>query len=449
MKSILSVLLACAILLTPALTSSASAHDYDHVYTDVNILTPDSFEELFSDIEVDRAAYSYDMIDINSSQAVVAMDIELKVGHDYYNTVVSGTVKAYTLPSGCKLYEGPLDGRVSIGEQEYKMIAGFSKIESDDSGFVSITIQDESNIVALSFGENIIQGEVAEFLLTRAGDANQVNSNSETNNLSSDGFVTNPGGAISTNSLEPPPGFFPITPSEPERPNIGEYGTYVYQGNAFHMWNSNYPGSQSLIYWDETRNYMMVFVKPFAYHTQEFYQTLHYDVAITALDSLEISLSLNPEAESSKSAHISGTYIPQDISTNILGDEYISNIYFRALIEALLGEAGVDLNLIEDILQDIDGNVTYSTSNDFFYNVRVNVGVNAHLFDELSPGYPVRFDLLKNNHTYYVGGTEYSVHTKVRYFVTGYINNLVQEDQVFYTYVDSETSQTTYTITLL
>lgn len=53
MKRILSVLLACAILLTPMLTSSASAHDYDHIYTDVNILTPDSFEELFSDIQLD------------------------------------------------------------------------------------------------------------------------------------------------------------------------------------------------------------------------------------------------------------------------------------------------------------------------------------------------------------------------------------------------------------
>ena len=37
MKRLVSVLLACAILLTPALASSASAHAYDHVYNDVTV----------------------------------------------------------------------------------------------------------------------------------------------------------------------------------------------------------------------------------------------------------------------------------------------------------------------------------------------------------------------------------------------------------------------------
>ena len=447
-KQITAVFLLMCILFTPALASSASAHAYDHVYTDVTVITPGSLEDIFGETEVERAAYTYKMVELNSSRAAVALEMELKIGHDYYTTIVSGTVNAYALPSGDTFYEGPIDGSMMVDENEYEIIVGFSKLKSDGISFVSMTIQNKLKVVAFSFGENMIKGEVADFFIKRSGNSQQGNFNSEINSDLLSSELTNDLYDTVSPAAFDGPGIFPITPPIYEYPNIGKDGTYVHQSTDFHMWDTTYSGSKSLVYWDETRNFMMVFVKPFTYHTQEFAKTLQYDATITTLETIEISLSLEPNAESSKLAHISGTYIPNDISMNILGGEYVSNVYFKTLLEALLDEAGIDLELVEAILQDIEGSVTYNTSNDYFYNVCVDVGVNTHPFDELDPGFPVRFDLLKNSQTYYVGNTDYSVTTKVRYLVMGYTRVLGQEDVISYSYLDSKTSHTTYTITL-
>ena len=72
MKKFLAAFLLVCIFLTPALTSSAAAHNYDYVYTDVNVITPDSFEDVFSATEMDRAAFTYESITLESSGAIVA-----------------------------------------------------------------------------------------------------------------------------------------------------------------------------------------------------------------------------------------------------------------------------------------------------------------------------------------------------------------------------------------
>ena len=137
---ITAVLLLMCILLTPALASSASAHAYDHVYNDVTVITPDSLEDVFGETEVERAAYTYEMVELSNSRAVVALEMELKIGHDYYTTIVSGTVNAYSLPSGDTLYEGPINGSMTIGEEEYRVTVGFTKVESTDDVMISTTI---------------------------------------------------------------------------------------------------------------------------------------------------------------------------------------------------------------------------------------------------------------------------------------------------------------------
>ena len=47
MKKFLAAFLLVCIFLTPALTSSAAAHNYDYVYTDVNVITPTHLRMFF------------------------------------------------------------------------------------------------------------------------------------------------------------------------------------------------------------------------------------------------------------------------------------------------------------------------------------------------------------------------------------------------------------------
>ena len=454
MKKITSIFILICLLFTPALTSSASAHDYDYVYTDVNIITPDSFEDIFSETEADRASFTYEMATLNSSRAVVAMEIELKVGSDYYTTIVSGDIPAYTLPSGDTLYEGPISGTMTVHEDEYRVTAGFSKLESTGGVLVSITMQGNSTMVAFSFGENLIQGEVLDFFMEKSGSGQQNNTagSNVIGNLDSDEFGNNPGDTASPMVIDPP-GFFPIINPGPEYPNIGEYNSYVFQSRDYHMWTSSYYGLESFVYWDETRNMLLVISEPYSYQTNSYASTLSYNSTVCALDYFEVVLSLVPNAEPSKIARIATSYIPEDSNNNIISTifadrEFIGSGYFDIFLKGLLKDAGVNVILLEEIIKDIGGDITIFTSNDYSYRVKVDVGINADLLDDVEPGFPIRFDLEKNSETYYVGNTDYTVTVTAKYFTIGETIILGQEPQYTYFYLTAETLHENDTITL-
>lgn len=433
MKRILSVLLACAILLTPALTSSASAHNYDHVYTDVNILTPDSFEELFSDIEVDRAAYSYDMIDINSSQAVVAMDIELKVGHDYYTTLVSGTVNAHTLPSGGKLYEGPLDGNMEIENNQYIVTIGFTKVDTTDNIMISATIQGGTTIITISFGDNVMQGEVLDWFVQKTENVHQTDFSGANviGNMISDDFGNNPGDTASPNIIGD--GFAPIfnpggggvggddgTDLLPY-PNLGSNGEWKFQRVYYekHI-DESYNAIETRVYYDITSGNLVIMIHPYISETQEYANSHYGPASLAMLYSIKIELQMLQSTGTSY-AKIDGYSIPNRsaYTTSILGFE---SVYLAAFVkEYCKNYLSVSNNVLTALSTAVHGKITTDIDDMLYTSIDIDLSflsaATSNVLEEVYPGIPFLFGLQKGNPDSYTGGTEYRVITKIRYCV--------------------------------
>ena len=426
-KQITALLLLVCIILTPVLTSSASAHTYDYVYTNASVLTPDSFEDVFGGAELDRAAYTYEIIDFDNDIAFVAMELELKIGHDYYNARVSGAVNVYILPSGDKLYKGPINGNMMIEEDIYQITVGFVKLGSTDDASLSITLQRNSDMIIVSFLDNIIQGEVLDFLMGNATNVSENVDDSEItiNNFSDLQYVQpqeDTTSGASTMAITPPPGF-PIINPGPEYENLGNNGKYVYQdsGIAF-LGNSTMKGLETRVYWYRNAGSMLVTVHPkvdnaVQYVTERYLYTGLFDVMVYAvLDSFEISLRLpSPYGDDnfveSQQAAILGLGV---VDNYLTGNSSMQARYFSALVFDLLEVIDVPTEVLSTIIQDMRGrvNATHTTYN---ATITVDMSVNAQNLEELRTGLPLYFDLIRPNPESYTGNTPYQVTTTAMY----------------------------------
>lgn len=425
---ITAILLLVCILLTPALTSSASAHDYDHVYNDITIITPDSFEDVFGVTEVDRAAYSYQMVELNNSKAVVALEMELKVGHDYYTTIVSGTVNAYTLPSEDTLYEGPIDGNMTVGEDEYSVTVGFTKVKSTDDLMISITIQGDSTMVVISFGENVIQGEVLDLFIEK-NESSQHNYFSGSNiieNVSSGEFGDNPGDIASPAMIGDE--FAPIIypggggggTALPPYPDLGPNGEWDFQCVYFKKhYDESYNAIETRVYFDITSNNLIVMVHPYISETQGYANSCYGPASLAMLYSIKIELHML-QATGTSYAKIDGYSIPNrsEYTTSILGFE---SLYLAAFVkEFCRTHLSISGNVYTALETAIHGRISV---NDDMLHTSIDIDLSflsaaeSNLLEEVSPGIPFLFGLEKENPNLYTGGTKYKVITQLRYCV--------------------------------
>lgn len=136
-------------------------------YTDWTT-TASGFERFFGTEEADRVSYGYELTPTSDdNRADVSVVIKVYVGGVCYNATAAGKVHAYTLPSGDTLWEGPIDGEIVIGESREKIIVGFTRIESSGESLLSLNVSDRNCVI--SFGEDIIKGEVKDFLMEQSG----------------------------------------------------------------------------------------------------------------------------------------------------------------------------------------------------------------------------------------------------------------------------------------
>ena len=426
MKKLLAIFILACIFLSPALTSSAAAHDYDYVYTDVNIITPDSFEDIFSETEADRASFTYEMATLNSSRAVVAMEIELKVGSDYYTTIVSGDIPVYTLPSGDTLYEGPISGTMTVSEDEYRVTAGFTKLESTGGVLVSVTMQGDSTMVAFSFGENLIQGEVLDFFMEKAGSGQQNNTagSNVIGNLDSDEFGSNPGDTASPMLI---PGFSPIThPGEggggtatAPYPNLGPDGEWKFQRVFFEPHNDeSFNAIETRVYYDITSNNMIVMVHPCISETQTYVEETYGPTAITMLYAINIEVMMLQSTGTSY-AEFDGYSIPNTdcYTTDILG---VESIYLAAFVkEFWRTHLSISGNIFDMLETSVHGKITVESNQMLHKELHIDLSflsaATSSVLEEVLPGLPFLFGVEKGNPDLYAGGTEYRVITELRY----------------------------------
>lgn len=442
---ITAILLLICILLTPALTSSASAHDYDHVYNDITIITPDSFEDVFGETEVDRVAYTYEMVDISNSHAVVAMEIEIKIGHDYYTSIVSGTVNAYTLPSGDTLYEGPIRGIIMIQGEEYRFIIGFTKLSSLDDVIISATLQNETRAIILRCGEKNITEEVINYFTINLQNKQPyyINDNTINENAALD-VSTNLESPISTSSAVFPPTIIPITHpggGDATYPDLGTNGVWGFQDRAVvkHYRSdgsiSNYEASETRVYFNSGMNIMLVTLKPYSNSTRYFLESEDYIVENVELYSLEVKLE-TIETDATESgydyAYIAGFAMPF-FSTQ--PNQTIRDIILYNLILDSLNLLSIPTNTLDALKENIGINATGTYVLNSATLTITMAGVPGDItatFDTIHPGVPFKFQLTKGSTTSYVGDTNYKVTSKVTYKVF----TIGGDSIIFWDYVD-------------
>lgn len=425
MKKITSIFILICLLFTPALTSSASAHDYDYVYTDVNIITPDSFESVFSATEIDRVSYTYEIAIINASNAAVAIVMELKIGSNYYQITAGDIIPSYTLPSGDVLHEGPVDGSMTVGEDEYRVTIGFAKLESTSGVMMSITIQSDYSVIAISsFGDNIIQGEVLDFFMSKVNMNSINNTDTMLNELNNNQFSDNPEDSISPLLLDP--GFQPIfRPGEPEFTDLGEHDEWVYQDNCRtkHI-NDNgdttiYSGALEVVYYNSSTNVMLITLRPFLNDTTSYIESLGSSFQHVKIHSMKVQLDII-ETELSDLGidygYIAGIKMPEfeGKTEHSVIDEIIYNLFLDVLDIIKIPTNSLDA-FINRLHVDATSNWGLSSSSVEITTAGLTPS-DCLIFDTITPGLPFKFQLAKGNANTYEGNTQYRATSEVKYF---------------------------------
>ena len=174
-KKFLSMFLAlamCLSLAAPAGAMEDATAWSDRCTDNARVFTPQEFAQLFSTDElatrssnrVDSISYSYRMTKKPENSLFADVEMHITLNGQYPITVL-GTVNGYLLSNNDILWEGPLDGTVTINNISYSVIVGFAKLESDNKIQASMTIQavdpaSEIGLIIFTFGDTVVTKEI-------------------------------------------------------------------------------------------------------------------------------------------------------------------------------------------------------------------------------------------------------------------------------------------------
>lgn len=198
MKKFVSMFLAlvmCLTLAAPAFAAGETATWSDQYTDDIRILTPQEFAQLFSLDElaarsgncVDSISYSYRMTKKPENNLLADTEMEITLNGKYSITVL-GTVNGYLLLNNDILWEGPLDGTVTINNISYSVIVGFAKLESDSKIQASMTIQavdpaSEIGLTIFTFGGTVVTKEMYQEIKNMGSALQELKTNGTEENL--------------------------------------------------------------------------------------------------------------------------------------------------------------------------------------------------------------------------------------------------------------------------
>ncbi|MBQ7873340.1 MAG: hypothetical protein IJ360_05150 [Clostridia bacterium] len=438
MKKI-AVMLLIACLLPMFATSPVNA--LDNSINNVVVITKDSFAEVFNASNVDNVSYDYyfEIFENDETRANCNLQIELSVKGKEYNILSNGIVSLYSLPNEIYLWEGPLRGVVFINDERYDTIIGFSQCVNTEETMISLTIQKDTTMVALSFGNNILNGEILDFYNERLSHS--------TNNSSLGDSIINVDVVDETGNNGISPCF--IDPNISEvifdgggggTLNLGENGEWVYQSSQYAQHSaSSYNALRSRVYFDSSKNVLMVTLKPFSNSTQNYVETLGYDFAGSSLDQFGVELVLE-DAPYPNYAYIANITKPNE-AIQIDGYFEGTTVSLSPLFEDILGLIGIPTSTISAVLESMNGKINIQEST-LFASLDIEKGLlsNYEELDNISTGLPFRFQLSKGNHNLYEGDTPYTVNTYARYYVLVQENVFLSEPAYWHFYINVTTT---------
>ncbi len=445
-KSISFILLVCLLIIC-VLPVNAETHPYS--FDEAIVVTEDSFSQLFNTDHIDQVTYDYqfDTLQENDFQAHVILEISLKIYNVIYSIVTKGTVDSYQLNNGDILWEGPLDGEILINGKPYSVIAGFNLLDSTQESMISLTLQNDSTLVAISFGTNIITGSVLDFFMSQSNNESS-NTNTVTVKTQFDNFT--PEDSYSTNVIEDGfgPGFSQIThPGDGGGSlNLGPNGEFIHQSTELEKHaNGPYTSIKSGVYFDNTRNILLVTLSTFANQTNEYYISPAWDITNVNIDEFDVELILEDQPASSY-AYIEFLKLPQEILQTTNNSSGVVDLIFAVFQDSLslinIPTSTIAL-LCNDFCTTSKGKII-TTYDGMSAGVRIERAAlsNYNDLDNLPYGLPFAFQLDKGNDNAYIGNTPYIVNTHIKYRVYQYSLPLLntQPPTFIVTYVDVYTT---------
>lgn len=445
-KSISFILLVC-LLMIYVLPVNAETHPYS--FNEATVITESSFSQLFNTDHIDQVTYNYqfNILQEHASQAHVILEISLKINNCVYDILTEGTVDSYRLNNGDILWEGPLDGNVSINGELYSVIAGFNLLDSTQESMISLTLQNDSTLVAISFGTNIITGSVLDFFMSQSING-QNNANSTTVETQFDSFA--PEDSYSINVIEDGfgPGFSPIThPGDGGGSlNLGANGEFLHQSTKRETYGSSpYTSIKSDVYFDNSRNILLVTLSTFANKTYEYYESPAWDITNVNIDEFDVELILEDQPASSY-AYIEFLKLPQEILQTTNNSSGVDDLIFAVFQDSLslinIPTSTIAL-LCNDLYTTSEGKII-TTYSGLSAGVRIERAASSNYndLDNLPYGLPFTFQLDKGNDNTYIGNTPYIVNTHIKYRVYQYSLPLLntQPPTFIVTYVDVYTT---------
>lgn len=436
MKKITAICLIIC-LMSIYMTTPVSALINTNFLEKATIITEKEFVEVFNADRIDDASYDfrYEISQNDQNRANCILHIVLTIKGDVYNIFTSGEISLYSLDNGSYLWEGPLRGKVFIGDEQYRVITGFSYIVNTQESMISLTIQKDSTIVAISFGDSIIKDEVLGFYSDRSSDGvESITPNSIViNEISASGVSKN---GISTCFIGPEISEVIFDGGGGGSLNLGENGEWKYQNVEYAKHgNTTYNALKSTVYFNSYKNVMMVTLRPFSSSTQSYVETLGYDFASSSLCGFGLELVLE-DAPYPNYAYIANITKPDEA---IAIDGYFTGtkVGLSPLFEDILGIIGIPTSTISTVLESMNGRIEIQES-----TLYASIEIEKDLFsdygelDNISTGLPFRFQLSKGNHNLYEGDTPYTVNAYATYYVFVQENVLFSEPAYFSFYID-------------
>lgn len=439
-KSISFILLVC-LLMIYVLPVNAETHPYS--FDEAIVVTEDSFSQLFKTDHIDQVTYDYqfDTLQENDFQAHVILEISLKINNVIYCIVTEGIVDSHQLNNGDILWEGPLDGEMLINGESYSVITGFNLLDSTQESMISLTLQSNSTLVAISFGTNIVTESVLDFFMSQS---NNKLSNSNTVTIETQFDNLSPENSYSTNVFGP--GFSEIThPGDGGGSlNLGPNGEWEYQSiQTSKHGNTSYNAIKSRVYFDDTSNLLMVTFTPFSGDTDAYVKTLGYDFASASLDSFSIQLILEYE-NGPNYAYIAGIDKPSEA---LAINNYFNGVMVNLieLFASFLGDIDISFETVPNLFAETFENANgYINIEEYLRDTKITIQKDAwsdyRSFDNISTGLPFRFQLTKGSATNYEGNTAYTVNTSATYFVLAQNNSLFSEPTYIPFYITKTTT---------
>lgn len=346
--------------------------------------------------------------------ADVEMDITLN--GKYFITVL-GTVNGYLLSNSDILWEGPLDGTVTINNINYSVIVGFAKLESDSKIQASMTLQstEASNGIGpaiFTFGDTILTKEMYQEIRDKESALQEPKTNITEENLSNSIVTYSDEYETVLNDFEPTNALF-------------NGGSYPVSGN-----------SQTVKAYFSSNNRFAVAIQSYNSNVDDYFTKL---LGIGFLvDTLVRAVSIQLERSGDANSYIAA------IESHGVGNSNGSSVSLYPLFKEFASLMKVPTSMLEEIYntyKDVTGTTEETrTVNGNYAKFSASFSIYKESDFEKYNGFPIIFQLANNPVS---GPTTYTYTTIIRYHTV-----LLEGDGTMsFAYVDGNSVSETVSVT--